>query len=210
MLVDCFIYLFIGLLACGFIFEIHHTNYSSLPFIVDTFPSHHIPSSILSVKKKYIVSKRKKHTYVSKNCTFLYEWLGFLPPAYVVRREGTVFTGVCLSTGGEEGGSGYPPSGGYLTGYPPGGVPGPPPSPPGGTWPGSGYPPGGYPVRYPPGGVPGQVPPGTPPGGYPDLGGTQYPPGGYLTGYPPGGAPRPPLGGTWPGTPPGGYPVRTT
>ena len=24
----------------------------------------------------------------------------FLPPAYVVRREGTVFTGVCLSTGG--------------------------------------------------------------------------------------------------------------
>ena len=23
-----------------------------------------------------------------------------LPPAYVVRREGTVFTGVCLSTGG--------------------------------------------------------------------------------------------------------------
>ena len=26
--------------------------------------------------------------------------LVFLPPAYVVRREGTVFTGVCLSTGG--------------------------------------------------------------------------------------------------------------
>ena len=24
----------------------------------------------------------------------------FLPPAYIVRRQGTVFTGVCLSTGG--------------------------------------------------------------------------------------------------------------
>ena len=53
---------------------------------------------------------------------------GLLPPAYVVRREGTVFTGVCLSTGG--GGPGTPPpggrvpprgGGGYLTGYPPGG-----------------------------------------------------------------------------------------
>ena len=37
----------------------------------------------------------------------------FLPPAYVVRREGTVFTGVCLFTGGvplsgPDGGGGYP------------------------------------------------------------------------------------------------------
>ena len=30
--------------------------------------------------------------------------LSLLPPAYVVRREGTVFTGVCLSTGGGGGG----------------------------------------------------------------------------------------------------------
>ena len=78
-----------------------------------------------------------------------------LPPAYVVRREGTVFTGVCLSTGGE---------GGYLTRYPPGG--------------GSGYPPGGYLTGYPPGGGPGTPPGG---GGVPDRvppGGSGYPPGG--------------------------------
>ena len=30
----------------------------------------------------------------------IYSKCNFLPPAYVVRREGTVFTGVCLSTGG--------------------------------------------------------------------------------------------------------------
>ena len=44
-----------------------------------------------------------------------------LPPAYVVRREGTVFTGVCLSTGGGGGVRVTPSPGGYLTGYPPGG-----------------------------------------------------------------------------------------
>ena len=50
-----------------------------------------------------------------------------LPPAYIVRREGTVFTGVCLSTGG---GSGYPPRGGVPDRVPPqGGVW----VPPGGT-----------------------------------------------------------------------------
>ena len=38
----------------------------------------------------------------------------FLPPAYVVRREGTVFTGVCLSTGGGRGGSGPGGRGGTL------------------------------------------------------------------------------------------------
>ena len=139
-----------------------------------------------------------------------------LPPAYVVRREGTVFTGVCLSTGGGRGGPGTPP-GGYLTGYPPSGggyltwpdrVPprGGTQTPPGGTR----TPPGGYltwPDRVPPQGGyltwPDWVPPRggypDPPGGYPDPpGGTWTPPGGYLT---------------WPGTHPpprGGYPVRTT
>ena len=99
----------------------------------------------------------------------------------------------CLSVHrGGEGGSGYPPPGGvpdrvpprggYLTGYPPGGVW----IPPGGVW----VPPPGGRSGYPPGGVPGQVPP---PGGsgYPPPGGTQTP------GYPPGGV-------TWPGTPRGG------
>ena len=65
-----------------------------------------------------------------------------LPPAYLVRREGTVFTGVCLSTGGEGGSGQVPPRGGY---------PGPGTPPRGGTRvrvP----PPGGYWVRYPPGG----------------------------------------------------------
>ena len=110
----------------------------------------------------------------------LYE---YLPPAYVVRREGNSFTlFVCPHLGGggvpishnalqhfpechgAVGGGGPgtppppPPGGGYLIGYPPGG---------------SGYPPWGYLTRYPPGGV--RVPP----------------PRGYLTGYPP-----PPRGGT--------------
>ena len=108
----------------------------------------------------------------------------FLPPAYVVRRESTVFTGVCLSTGGGRGGTrtheGVPDRvppwggtwtpGGYLTGYPPGGVPGPR----GGT-----QTPRGYLTRYPLGG-----------------GGTRTR-GGDLTGYPPGGGvPGPPRGGT--------------
>ena len=124
----------------------------------------------------------------------------FLPPAYVVRREGTVFTGVCLSTGGE-GGSGYPPGGGYLTGYPPprggtqyppGGYPDPPP---GGTWPGT---PRGGPGN-PPGGVPGPPRGGTWPGTPP---GVWVPPRGPDRVPPPGGYPDPP-GGTWLGTPPG-------
>ena len=127
----------------------------------------------------------------------------YLPPAYVVRREGTVFTGVCLSTGG-----GYPypimlcnisqnamgqRGGGYLTGYPPrggtqsGGVPDW--VPPLGGYPVGGVtqlgtPPGGYPVRggtWP--GTPQGVPDWVPPRGVPDW----VPPRGYLTGYPPGG-----------------------
>ena len=36
---------------------------------------------------------------VKPNWPYTFVWL-LLPPAYVVRREGTVFTGVCLSTGG--------------------------------------------------------------------------------------------------------------
>ena len=95
----------------------------------------------------------------------------FLPPAYVVRREGNSFTlFVCPHRGGPG-----PPRGGYLTGYPPGGSGYPPggvqvPPPRGGTW--LGTPPGGYLTRYPlpPGGL-GTPPgggPGTPPGGVPD------------------------------------------
>ena len=106
-----------------------------------------------------------------------------LPPAYVVRREGTVFTGVCLSTGGGYRSPGTPPRGGYQSpgpGPPQGGVPGSGTPPGGGTKvrvppPGGGgtrvrYPPpgGGTRVRYPPRG--GCRSPGTPPGG-----------GGYLT-----------------------------
>ena len=153
-----------------------------------------------------------------------------LPPAYVVRREGTVFTGVCLSTGG-----------GYRSpGTPPGGVRVPPPrgggyrspgTPPGGVLK-SGYPPwGGYPGQVPPGGYrsPGTPRGGTrvryppPPGGYRSPGtppgGTQVryppppPPGGYRSpGTPPGGVPKsgypPPGGYRSPGTPPGGYLTR--
>ena len=98
-----------------------------------------------------------------------------LPPAYVVRREGTVFTGVCLSTGGR-GGPGTPP---------PGGVP-------------DRVPPRGYLTGYPPrGGT--RTPPGyldPPPGWYPDPPGGGYldPPGGRVPG--PWGVPRTPLGGT--------------
>ena len=75
------------------------------------------------------------------------EWVHFLPPEYVVWREGTVFTGVCLSSGRE----GRVPSlwslllfgGGGLTSFLP---PLPYPSPwPGRLplplpWPGEGYP----------------------------------------------------------------------
>ena len=135
-----------------------------------------------------------------------------LPPAYVVRREGTVFTGVCLSTGG-------------------GGVPGPDHPPRGGTRTPPGVPgldpPGGYPD--PPRGVPRPEPPlprgypdplgECPPGGtrtprrYPDrtpLGGTRTPLGvpplgGYLDQTPRGGTQTPPVGGTRTG-PPGGVP----
>ena len=116
--------------------------------------------------------------------------LVLLPPAYVVRREGTVFTGVCLSTGGGGGGPvRYPPPRG--PGTPPGGYrsPGTPPG-------GSGYPPpgGGTEVRVPPlGGYQGQVPP---------LGGTKVR-------VPPGGVRVPPQGGYWSlGTPRGGTRVR--
>ena len=104
----------------------------------------------------------------------------FLPPAYVVRREGNVLTRVCPSIhlSVHRGGYPYPimlcnisqnamgQRGGYLTGYPPGGVP----------------------DRVPPGGVPDRVPPG-----------------GYLTGYPRGGTWGYLGGGTWSGTPPGGW-----
>ena len=144
--------------------------------------------------------------YKYKKYEILLIWLWcLLPPAYVVRREGTVFTGVCLSTGG---------GGGYPVRYPPGGYPGP------------GTTPGGYPDT-PPRGVcgppregtqtpgvprPGYSPPGgtqtwVPPGGYPGP-----PPGGPMSGYPPGGVPGHPPGGVpgprggypGPGTPPGG------
>ena len=133
-------------------------------------------------------------------------WL-LLPPAYVVRREGTVFTGVCLSTGGGRGtqvwvpplGVRVPPRGGVpKSRYPPGGVPK------------SGYPPqGGTQVRVPPGGVPksGYPPGGSgyPPGGVPKSG---DPPGGYRSPpTPPRGVPRsgyPPRGGTEVRVPPGG------
>ena len=142
-----------------------------------------------------------------------------LPPAYVVRREGNSFTlFVCPHLGGypypimlcnisqnamrQRGGTQTPP-GGYLTGYPPGGVSGRPPGvprPPRGDL--TGYPPRGgtqTPPGYPdpPGGYP-----DPPRGGYPDPGGTRTPRGGvggYLTGYPPGGGTR---------TPPGGVPDR--
>ena len=105
----------------------------------------------------------------------------FLPPVYVVWREGTVFTGVCLSTGGvpdrvpPRGGSGYPP--GVPDWVPPWGGPGTPRGVP--DWvPPEGYldPPGEYLTGYPPGGVvPGRVPPrggtqNTPPGGVPGQG----------------------------------------
>ena len=103
----------------------------------------------------------------------------YLPPAYVVRREGTVFTGVCLSTGGG------------------GGVQVPPPPPPGGVWVPPQGGPGGYLTGYPPGrsGYPprGGTRPGTPPGvpdWVPPRGVRVHPPqGGYQTGYPPGGVP---------------------
>ena len=55
---------------------------------------------------------------MSKRTLFSFSF--FLPPAYVVRREGTVFTGVCLSTGGG-GGVRVPPRGGTRSGTPPGG-----------------------------------------------------------------------------------------
>ena len=143
----------------------------------------------------------------------------FLPPAYVVRREGTVFTGVCLSTGGGRGGyrsPGTPPGGGTEVRVPP----------QGGGWgtkvwvpprgvPKSGYPPGGgTKVQVPPrgeGGTEVRVPPQ---GGYRSLG---TPPGVGGSGYPPGGVPKsgyPPGGGTevWVPPPRGGYrsPGRTT
>ena len=112
----------------------------------------------------------------------------FLPPAYVVRREGNSFTLFVCPHGGE-GGPGTPPLGGTRVRYPPRGVPG------------SGTPLGGYPGQVPPRGVPGS---GTPPQGYPG----QVPPrGGGVTRvrYPPGGCPGTPPGGCL-GTPPGGYP----
>ena len=48
----------------------------------------------------------------SNACTYKYQYTpALLPPAYVVRREGTVFTGVCLST---PGGGGTPAKVGTL------------------------------------------------------------------------------------------------
>ena len=116
-------------------------------------------------------------------CRIGTEMTRYLPPAYVVRREGTVFTGVCLSTGG----------GGYRSpGTPPGGVPKSKYPPPGGTR--VRYtPPGGYLTRVPPrGGTRTSVPP--PPGGY--LTRVRPPPGGY----PDFGTPPPPGGGGGGGT----------
>ena len=126
-------------------------------------------------------------------------YLKYLPPAYVVRREGNSFTlFVCPHLGGypypimlcnisqnamrQWGGSGNPPGGVPGQVPPPGGVRVPPR---GGTRSGTpqggpGTPPGGYPVRYP--------------GGF-----WVHPPGGYPVRYPPG-------GGTQSGTPPGGVP----
>ena len=153
----------------------------------------------------------------------------FLPPAYVVRREG-MFSQVFVCPQGRGGSGQVPPRGGYPGQvHPPGGYPRQVP-PPGGV-PGSGTPPGGTQVQVPPGGgtrvrsplggypVPGTPPPGvpgsgSPPGGYPGQvppprGGTRvrYPPGGR-SGYPPGGVPG---GVPRSGYPPrGGYPGRTT
>ena len=105
----------------------------------------------------------------------------FLPPAYVVRREGTVFTGVCLSTGG--GGVPWQVQPGGAGGYPGGGGRGDTLAGGGGgvPWP------GGYPGR---GGWGGTLAGGA--GGVPWPGGV----GGTLAG-----------GGTLAR---GGYPVRTT
>ena len=72
--------------------------------------------------KEFVIEMRKCqkhmwHAYLSRVLRNNHATLNFripmysLLPAYVVRREGTVFTGVCLSTGGG-GGSGYPPRGG--------------------------------------------------------------------------------------------------
>ena len=100
----------------------------------------------------------------------------FLPPAYVVRREGNSFTlFVCPHRGG--GGVRVPPPGGY-----PGQVP-----PPGGRGvPGSGTPRGSDTPR----GVPGSgTPPGVPRSGTPPRGGHGYP--GQVPPHPspPGGVP---------------------
>ena len=148
----------------------------------------------------------------------------YLPPAYVVRREGNSFTLFVCPHGGGLGQ--VPPQGVYPGQVPPqGGYPGQVP-PLGGTqvWvpprgvPRSRYPPGGgTQVRVPPqGGYPGQVPPGGVRVRYPPWGGTRvrYPsPGGVPRfRYPPGGVRvPPPLGGYLGQVPPrGGYPGRTT
>ena len=63
----------------------------------------------------------RQHRSVTSFSAFHFR--AFLPPAYVVRREGTVFTGACLSTGG---GAGTPSSShntsirpmSFLEGYP--------------------------------------------------------------------------------------------
>ena len=135
----------------------------------------------------------------------------FLPPAYVVRREGNVLTCVCPSInlsvhrgvpishnalqhfpechGADTRGGTLPgPAGGGTLPGPAGGVPCwggyPARSSQGGTLPG-GYPAGGYPAW----GVPwsGTPRPGQD-GGYPVLGGTL--PGGTLLGVPCGGVPK--------------------
>ena len=68
-------------------------------------------------------------------CMSTAKCISYLPLAYVVRREGTVFTGVCLSTSGG-GGGGYPiPA---KVGTPSGQDGNPPPTAKVGTPPGQG------------------------------------------------------------------------
>ena len=157
---------------------------------------------ITALKQESTIPNRKMNfTHPSGRCINS-DWL---PPAYVVRREGNSFTlFVCPHRGGVR----VPPQGGTRVRYPP----------PGG-W-------GGYPGVVPPwGGYPVPVPPRG--GGtwvrYPPMGGTRFryppPPGGTQVRYPPGGEGGVPGSGTPPGgvprsgTPPprgGGYPGRTT
>ena len=105
-----------------------------------------------------------------------YCFCAFLPPAYVVRREGNVLTrvcpSICLSTGG-----GVPISHNALQHFPEcHGAAGGGGYPARSSW-GEGYPGGGSTLAggYPPRGVPW-------PGGYPGQGGVPWPGGGTLAG----------------------------